>query len=507
MKMPDELLLGIDLGTSSVKTALVTHEGQTVAHGHAQYPISQPQPGFAEQEPDAWWQAVCKAVRMALGAGVAAPGVTAIGLSGQMHGTVLLGSGDRVLAPAIIWPDRRSARQVQEITAQAGLERLTALAGSPVATGFQAATLLWLKQERPQLWQQIEHVLLPKDYVRLRMTGVPATDPSDGSGALLLDVQRRDWSPDLLALAGVEAAWLPPVQPSRSVAGLLTGEAASAMGLPAGVPVVTGAADTPCSALGAGVVDPGTLLMTLSSGGQVLQPLTEVRVDALGRTHTFCSALEPEEGAGWYQMGAILAAGLALSWLRDNVFGLSGMDAYEQISSWAGEIPPGARGLLFLPYLSGERTPHMNPDARGVLLGLASQHGQKEIARAVLEGVTFACYDAFSVLAELGAQPDVVALAGGGAASHVWQQIVADVFGLPVRPLAVREQSALGAAILAGAGLEWFDAADAARVWAKYGAEVEPDAERHAVYQEAFGLFRAAYRSNEAIFSALTLAR
>ena len=503
MKIPHGLLLGVDLGTSSVKAVLVTGDGQTLAAGSAEYPIIQTKPGYAEQDPEAWWQAVCKAVRMAVKMYGESARITAIGLSGQMHGTVLLDGQNEVLAHAIIWADQRSAHQVQEITARVGLERLTALAGSPVATGFQAATLLWVRQERPELWRRIEHVLLPKDYLRWRMTGDLAAEPSDASGALLLDVRRRAWSDDLLSLLEIDAAWLPPLQAARAVAGTLTAEAAAELGLPAGLPVVTGAADTACSALGAGVVEPGEMLLTLSSGGQLLQPLTEVRVDPLGRAHTFCSALEPEEGAGWYQMGAILAAGLALRWLRDNVLGLTGADAYERMTAWAGEAPPGAGGLLFLPYLSGERTPHMNPEARGALLGLTGRHGRCEIARAVLEGVTFACYDAFSVLAELGAHPAAVVLAGGGAASRVWQQIVADVFGLPVRPLAVSEQSALGAAILAGAGLDWFDAAEAARAWASYGDETAPDPARHAFYQEAFGAFRTAYANNATLFGAL----
>ena len=503
MKIPDGLLLGVDLGTSSVKAVLTAGDGQTLVAGNAEYPIIQAKPGYAEQDPNAWWQAVCQAVRMAVESAGSSARIAAVGLSGQMHGTVLLNGQNEVLAPAIIWADQRSARQVQEITMRAGLERLTALAGSPVATGFQAATLLWVRQERPDLWRQIEHVLLPKDYVRQRMTGDLATEPSDASGALLLDVRRRAWSAELLSLLEIEPAWLPPLQAARAIAGRLQAQAAAELGLPAGLPVVTGAADTACSALGAGVVEPGEMLLTLSSGGQLLQPLTEVRVDPLGRVHTFCSALEPEEGAGWYQMGAILAAGLALRWLRDNVLGLTGADAYERMTAWAGETPPGSGGLLFLPYLSGERTPHMNPEARGALVGLTGRHGRREIARAVLEGVTLACYDAYSVLAELGAHPAAVVLAGGGAASRVWQRIVADVFGLPVRPLAVSEQSALGAAILAGAGLDWLDAAEAARAWACYGDETEPDPTRHAFYQDAFGAFRTAYANNAALFGAL----
>ena len=287
-------LLGIDLGTSSVKALLATGTGQVLGSGSAEYPILRPRPGWAEQRPGDWWRATAAAVRQALsGARDASPPIAAIGLSGQMHGTVLLDRAGQPLAPAVIWPDQRTHRQVQEITGRIGADRLIELTGSPVATGFQAATVRWVQQERPDLWERAHTVLLPKDYVRYRLTGETHTDPSDGSGALLLDVRRRDWSPELLVALEIDAARLPPVQPSTAVAGPLSRQAAEALGLPAGVPVVTGAADTACGALGAGIVDGQTLLLTISTGGQIGLPSPEVHIDRAGRIHPFCGALAP----------------------------------------------------------------------------------------------------------------------------------------------------------------------------------------------------------------------
>lgn len=498
--MEPELLLGIDLGTSAVKAVLTEPDGRIVGSGSAEYPIEQPQPTYAEQSPQAWWEAACAATRQAL---AKADGrVAAIGLSGQMHGTVLLDAHDQPLAPAVIWPDRRSAAQVEEITRRVGAARLIELTGSPVATGFQAATLRWFQEHEPELWRQVRRVLLPKDYLRLRMTDTSATDPSDGSGALLLDVHQRKWCADVLDALEIDEELLPPVQPSTSVAGALTQAAADALGAPTGTPVVTGAADTACSLLGAGVLEAGDLLLTLSTGGQLVQPARTPAVDRAGRIHTFCSAQEPGDGrAAWYQMGATLAAGLALRWLRDAVLGVSGADAYERMLTWAGETPPGARGLLFLPYLVGERTPHMNPHARGVFFGLGLEHGRGELVRAVVEGVTLACADAFAVLVELGAAPRRVVLAGGGARSTLWRQIVADVFGLPVTPLLTAEQSARGAALLAGAGAGQFDLGGTARGWVAYGEAVLPDPAVHATYGERLERYREFYARNRDLYS------
>ncbi len=501
--MSAPLLLGIDLGTSSVKALLVEQTGRTVGTGSAEYPILQPQPGFAEQEPEQWWQATAVAVRQAL-AGRAPDAVAAIGLSGQMHGTVLLGEQGQPLAPAVIWPDQRSREQVRALRDAIGAERLVEVAGSPVATGFAAATLLWMRQQRPALFARVACVLQPKDELRRRLTGTIAGDPSDASGALLLDVEQRDWADCLLDAVGVRRDQLPPLRPSTAQAAPLTQEAAAALGLRAGIPVAVGAADTACALLGAGATEPQTLVVNLSTGGQIVQPAASPGIDRQGRMHTFCNAWEPGAGPGWYQMGATLCVGMALRWLRTQLLGLQGEDAYERMTALAAEAGVGAGGLLFLPYLVGERTPHMDPQARGAFLGLTLGHGQAHLTRAVLEGTTFACYDAYAVLRTVAPPPESVVLAGGGARSTLWQQIVADVFGVPVRRLLVTEQSALGAALLAGGCIGLLQAAATARTWARTGAPVEPDAGRHARYAAHFALFQEAYRSNRALLHALS---
>jgi xylulokinase len=421
-----------------------------------------------------------------------------------MHGTVLLDNTDQVIAPAIIWPDQRSAIQVDEITELIGSDRLIQLTGSPVATGFQAATIRWLQQKQPELWSRVGQVLLPKDYLRWRLTDEFATDPSDGSGTLLLDARHRDWSAELLTTLDIDPALLPPVQDSTAIAGTLTPTAAKALGLSNGIPVVIGAGDTPCSMLGAGIITSDTLLLTLSTGGQLTLPATELQVDVAGRIHTFCGPLAPTaEQPGWYQMAALLSAGLALRWLRDHIFDLSGNDAYAKMMTWTTNIPTGSNGLLFLPYLVGERTPHMDPKARGLFLGLAASHGQAELVRAVIEGVGLACFDAFSVLSELDATPKKIVMAGGGASSLIWRQIIADIFNLPVQQLLVKEQSAIGAILLAGCGIGLFDLGSTAYEWATYGTPLEPNLDRHAIYQELLGIFRNAYQKHREDFRRL----
>ncbi|HLE15657.1 MAG TPA: xylulokinase [Anaerolineales bacterium] len=497
-------LLGLDLGTSSLKVVLFDENGSVVGRGAAAYPLHTPRPGHAEQDPEDWWRAAGEAARQSL-SGVEGPvQVAALGLSGQMHGTVLLDEHNRPLAPAVIWPDQRSASQVAEITRLVGAERLIELAGSPVATGFMAATARWFQQEQPEVWRRVRRLLLPKDSLRWRLTGEFAGDPSDGSGALLLDVRARDWSDEILGALGIERELLPAIQPSAALAGELCSDAAQHLGLPAGLPVVTGAADTAAGLLGGGATGPGELLLTLSTGGQLALPSFEVEVDRQGRVHTFCSALEPEpDRAGWYRLGATLSAGGSLRWLRDNVFALEGEGAYESMTAWAEQAPPGANGLVFLPYLAGERTPLMDPQARGIFLGLALGHGRAELVRAVLEGVALSCYEAYRVLVEGGGRPERLILAGGGSRSRLWGQIVADVFALPVVRLETAEQSAVGAALLAGAGAGHFSAGQEARAWARYGPPLEPDLTRHSLYLELGEVFRRAYLAHREDFPRL----
>lgn len=490
-------LLAIDLGTSSVKVVLVGENGRFLAQASAEYPLHLPHPNQTEQNPAEWWTAVCAAVRAVIAQAPPHPPIAAVGLSGQMHGTVLLDNAAQLLAPAIIWPDQRSQAQVGEITAVIGPSRLIHISGSPVATGFQAATLLWLRQNRADLWRKIGMVLLPKDYLGWRLTGQYHTDPSDASATLLFDTAHRRWSPELLDVVGLRPEQLPTVREGTAVSAPLLPAAAAELSLPPGIPVVVGGADTACSLLGAGVVSNHDLLLTLSTGGQLVLPSETMTVDTAGRIHTFCTTLPPApRQAGWYQMGAILAAGLNLRWLRDNVFGLDEPNAYAKMTTWAATTPPGANGLLYLPYLVGERTPHMNPQARGIFLGLAAQHGRAELVRAVLEGVALACFDAFAVLVELGAAPDRIVLAGGGASSPLWCQIIADVFGLPVEPLAVENQSAMGAILLAGGGVGLFEVGETAVSWATTHPAIQPNQTHHALYQSRLAVFRATYEKH-----------
>ncbi|MBA2521028.1 MAG: xylulokinase [Chloroflexia bacterium] len=491
-----ECFLGIDLGTSAVKALVVDEAGLLRGMGSAEYPTHHPRPGYAEQDPNDWWTATVAAVRQATGWLPPDLKVAGIGLSGQMHGTVLLGADEKAVTPAVIWSDQRSRRQVETLTQRAGAERIIDLTGSALATGFQAATIAWFIQEKSSLWWRARHVLLPKDELRRRLTGELATDPGDASGTLLLDARWRDWSPAMLDLVGIEQERLPPVTESIAIAGELRAVSADALGLPPGTPVVVGSGDAACGMLGSGTVDSSTVLLSLSTGAQVMIAARGVHPDPCGRTHTFCSALEPTaERTGWYTMGATMAAGMALKWLRDEMLQVPGDDAYDRMTGWAREAAIGAGGLLFLPYLAGERTPHMDSEARGAFLGLATHHSRGDVVRSVLEGITFACLDAYDVLVEQGASPERIVMTGGGARSPFWRQLVADVFDLPVRGLATTNQAAIGAAVLAAVGIRQIDPLAAAGIWAQLGPAVEPSAARNRRYQELHAMFRDAYQA------------
>ena len=489
-----EAFLGIDLGTSSVKALVVDLDGTVRGTGSAEYPVLRPQPGWAEQDPDAWWEATCTAVQQAVGWSGTGVSIGGVGFSGQMHGAVFLGENERVLTPAVIWADQRSSRQASELTAKVGAKRLIEIAGSPLVTGFMAATAAWMREEGASIWWRTKRVLSPKDEIRRRTTGATATDPGDGSASLLFDARWRNWSPDLLDAVEIPSILLPPVKPSSAIAGEITPVAATALGLASGIPVVTGTGDAPSGLLGAGITDPATMLLSLSTGAQVMVPNDGFHPDPGGRTHAFCSALEPAWGRpGWYQMGATLVAGMALRWLRDEMLQLPAAGAYERMTGWAAKAPLGARGLLFLPYLVGERTPHMDPGARGAFLGLAAHHDHGDVVRAVMEGITFACRDAFAALQDAGAKPERIVMAGGGSRSPFWRQMVADVFGLPVYALATTDQAAMGAALLATAGIRELDPVETAQNWARYGSVTEPNMATHARYEELYDVFRDAY--------------
>ncbi len=467
-------VLGIDLGTSSVKVIVVDLDGKIHGTGAASYPTRHPEPLHAEQDPGEWWMATVTATRAAL-SDAETTNITAIGLSGQMHGTVLLDADGATIIPAIIWSDGRAAADVAAMTEELGANRVISLAGSALAPGFQAATLHWLRDNRSDILARAYKILTPKAFLTWSLTGEHATDPSDASGTLLLDVSRREWSSDLVRTSGATHAMLPAILPSDAICGRLTTPAATALGLRSGIPVATGGADAPCAALGSGVVAADSLLLTFSTGAQALLPRRDVGTDASGRLHTFCSALRPETGSGWYSMGATLAAGMALTWLTNQVFGLTTKDALDDLLHSARDVPAGSRGLIFLPYLAGERTPHLDPLASGVYLGLTNRHGRGEIVRATVEGVAFAAYDAFLALASLGSSPRRIIAAGGGARMPLWRQTVADLFGLPVVPLLAEEQTALGAAILAGSAMDLLDPMETSQRWAIQGPPATPD--------------------------------
>lgn len=495
-------VLGIDLGTGALKAAIVDSDtGEIVALTAVEHTTLYPEPGAAEQAPDDWWRGLKTAINTLVSQTANSVEIERIGLTGQMHGTVLLDADLHPLGNAVIWSDSRSADDARVLMQRSG-DTIVEIAGSAVAAGFQAATLRWVRRTQPERWRDVRSVLLPKDYLRLRLTGVLATDPSDAAGTLLADRRTRDWSPTLLELAGIAAGHLPGIQPSTAVTGKLSEIAATDLGLPPGIPVVAGAADAAAAALGAGVVSGSQLLITLSTGAQVLATQNAPNYDRAGRLHTFASALEPSStSAGWYTMGATTAAGLALRWLRDRVLNGAGYDELNQLASAA---PLGANRLIFLPHMTGERSPNLNPDARGAFIGLTPAHDRADLARAVFEGVALSIHDAYQPLAHMmGAAPSEIVLAGGGARSPLWRQILADLFALPVKPLETAEQTVIGAAALAASTNEASPAPLAQR-WARYLPAIEPDHRNTERYRELYGIYAEANRALTGTYASLS---
>jgi len=483
-------LLGIDLGTSSVKVAIVDESGQVLATGGREYPIDIPQSQRAEQEPERWWTATVEATRQALAQAPSAQ-VAGIGLDGQMHGGVLLGSNHRPLGPAIIWADQRSTAQATELVRLFGKERFAAVGTLP-ATGFMISTLRWLQQHDPAQLEQARSVLLPKDYVRLRLTGEIATDASDASGTGLFDIGQRRWSQTFIRTLGLPDGIWPSVLDSGQVSGWLTSEAADALGLAVGIPVATGCADQAAAALGNGLVDPGIGSVSVSTGGTIVVPLAVAQTDPLLRVHTFCHA--PADR--WYLLGAMLCAGMALRWLRDSIGLSAAPDAYSRLAALAAEIRPGSDGLIFLPNLVGERTPLTNGQVPAAFVGLTLQHGLGHMARAIMEGVAFVMRQLVEIMVELDAPASAFYALGGGLMNgKIWREIVMDVLGRPLRLPSGRERAAAGAAMLGGiAGRVYDSYAQATQATAAAFILIEPDSGRAAVYDERYRHFVETYR-------------
>ncbi len=473
------MLVGLDVGTTGVKAIAVTPDGDVVARAERGYPLSTPHAGWSEQDPEDWW----RATQSALAALGASGEIAGIGLSGQMHGLVALDAADRVVRPAILWNDQRTAVECAEIEQRIGLDRLIALTGNRALAGFTAPKLLWLRRHEPDAFGRIARVMLPKDYVRLRLTGEWATDAADASGTLLLDVARRGWSVEVLDALEVPATWLPPVLESPEVSGVTI----ACDEVSHGIPVAAGAGDCAAAALGVGIDRPGPLSIVLGTSGVVFAALPAFASDPQARVHAFCHAVPGQ----WHAMGVMLSAAGSLQWFHDR---LAPDVPFEQLVAEADAWEPGADGLLFQPYLAGERTPHADPTARAAFVGLELRHDRGAMVRAVLEGVAFGVRDSLELLRDMGLQAESARVSGGGARSSAWLQIVASVLGLRLETTAAEEGSAFGAALLGGvAGGVFADVHDAVARCVRVGATIEPDTSQIPVYDQLYERFRALY--------------
>ena len=475
------VLFGIDVGTSATKGLAITPDGEVVATEEAPYPLSTPKPGWSEQNPEDWWRATETVLEKLTNAAGAPAG---IGLSGQMHGLVALDSNDDVIRPAILWNDQRTQAECDEIERTIGLQRLIELTGNRALTGFTAPKILWLRRNEPDNYKRIASVLLPKDYVRLRLTGEHATDVSDASGTLLLDVANRSWSQEVLGALKLDPAWLPTALESPELSGQTTRT---------GTPVAAGAGDQAAGAVGVGVDRRGPVSVAVGTSGVVFATLDAFAADEQARIHAFCHAV-PDK---WHAMGVMLSAAGSLTWLRN----VAAPDTpFDTLLKEADQWPPGAEGLIFLPYLAGERTPHADPDARGAFVGLSLRHDRGALTRAVLEGVAFALKDSLDLTEELGGTPKTGRISGGGARSALWTQIIASVLQIPLEPVAVDEGAAFGAAILGGvaAGV-WPDVHTAVQATVKPRAQIEPVPDWIEPYQEQRERFRALYPALKAV--------
>lgn len=492
-------LLGIDVSTTATKALLIDDAGRVVAAASSGYGFDAPQPLWSEQEPALWWEGAQRSIRQAMkDAGITGAEVRAIGLTGQMHGLVLLDDDGHVLRPAILWNDGRTGDECDAIREALGRDRLLALTGNDALTGFTLPKLLWVKKHEPEYYERIAHVLLPKDFVRYRLTGAVATDRAGAGGTLLLDLQRRDWSPEVADAFGIPAAWLPPTHEGPEITGHVSAAAARLTGLREGTPVVAGGGDQAAQAVGVGAVREGTVAVTLGTSGVVFATTDAPSVESGGRLHAFPHAVPGK----WHLMGVTLSAAGSLRWFRDTC---APEADYPTLFEEAAEAPPGADGLLFLPYLSGERTPHADPHARGAFVGLTVRHTRGHLVRAVLEGVAFSLRDVLALLEEAGLDaPTEVRVSGGGARSALWRQILADVLGVELVTVGTTEGAAFGAALLAGTGIGvWPSIEDAVDATVTTADRTAPDLDDAGAYGSFYKTYRACYPALQEISARL----
>lgn len=493
-----EYVIGVDLGTSGTKTVLFSTDGQPLASKTIEYPLYQPQNGWAEQAPEDWWHAACGSMKEVISkSGINPKDIKGIGISGQMHGLVMLDKAGNVLRKSIIWCDQRTAAECEEITNKVGASRLIELTANPALTGFTASKILWVRNHEPEVYEKCAHILLPKDYVRYMLTGEFATEVSDASGMQLLDVPNRCWSDEVLSKLEIDKSLLAKVYESPEVTGKVSAQAAELCGVPAGTPVVGGAGDNAAAAVGTGTVQDGIAFTTLGTSGVVFAHTDKLSIDPKGRVHTFCCAVP----GAWHVMGVTQAAGLSLKWFRDNfcdaeMVAAKGLDKdpYYLMDKQAERIPIGAERLLYLPYLMGERTPHLDPNCRGAFIGLSAMHTKQHLLRAVMEGVVYSQRDSVEVLRGMGVKINDMLACGGGGTSPLWRQMLADVYGCPVKTVVSKEGPALGVAILAAVGTGVYGSVqEACKEVIKTNPAQNPIAANSAEYEKFYKMYTELY--------------
>jgi xylulokinase len=500
----DKYVLGIDVGTGGTRALIIGSDGKILASATEEHePFASPQIGWAEQRPEDWWRAASAATRKAISAAKLKPEqIACVGFSGQMHGAVMLDERGEVVRPALIWCDVRTEKQCRDLTQLIGADRLIQLTCNPALPNFTLTKFLWVREFEPENWKRVRSVMLPKDYVRFRLTGERAIDMADASGTLMLDVTKRKWSDEVLQAAQIDKPLLPSLHESPDVCGKVNAAGAEATGLVIGTPVVAGAGDQAAGATGMGTVKPGAVSATIGTSGVVFAATDRPALDPRGRLHTFCHAVPGR----WHVMGVTQSAGLSLRWFRDqlatNLAVKLGTDPYDILTAEAAATPAGADGLLWTPYLMGERTPHLDPEARAVLAGLTASHSRGHIVRAILEGVAFSLKDTFTIFEEMNVPVKNIRLGGGGARSPLWRQIQADVYGHEVEIVEAEEGAAYGAAILAGVGAKMWPSVDAAcDAIVRVARRVPVKTENVAVMKKSYAAFRRVYPASKTIFS------
>lgn len=491
-------LMGLDISTTGAKALIIDETGKVIASQNSPQPISQPKPLWSEQHPQDWWDGIAASIRAALEtANLKGEQIAAIGLTGQMHGLTMLNAQGNVLRPAMLWNDQRTQKQCDEITEKIGFSRLIELTGNRALTGFTAPKILWVRENEPDVYNQTAHILLPKDYIRFRLTGDYASEVSDSAGTSLFNVAQRTWSDEVVEALGIPHEWLPKIYEGTEQTGVVSTEAAQLTGLKAGTPVIGGGGDQAAGAVGMGAVEPRIIGVTVGTSGVVFAPLAQYAYEPEGRLHAFCHAVPGQ----WHFMGVMLSAAGCLQWYRDTLAVDTGFD---KLLAEAVNVPAGSEGLYFMPYLTGERTPHPDPLARGAFIGLTTRHTRGHMTRAVLEGVAYGLKDSFTLIANAGIPDNLeVRISGGGAKSPVWQQIIADIFNAPLVNVNTTEGAAFGAALLAAVGAGVYgDVASACQHTIETGDVVQPGADA-SVYTDRYATYQSLYPTLKATFERL----